>query len=594
MDGGTIKIPDHMEHPKENPLISFDVTLLDKNGKEFKAHRHILSEASLFFERLLGRDMKENKEGFVRLETLSELLMKEILGFIYTGAVEISSEENAKELITAGDYLILPNLKAIAGRFLERGMTISNCISTYYFAETYRCDELAAKAKTFIQSNFAMVAKSEDFLNLTSQEVEDWISSDEIVINAEEDVFNIILGWIAEEREVRNGKFEELFRHVRLMFVSRDVLLKELVTNDLVQQNESGMNRVTQAINWINGLTCCDLPSPRLPRKTFFSDVLVAYGKHSVGCYLPDEDRWYQLAEKDDGDIIQCDGKLYATSRGLLNAGCYEPLCDKWTSLEWSNGSELVAIKMGLPVTSILAANGEIFAVVSDMHVQYPPKFLKYNLESHSWQFLPFSFSGKKCGGVCALAAKKYIYFVGGRVGNSGHGQPSLLNDAARFDTVSNTWEEIAAIQVARCYAFGAAANEKIYIAGGLGPHDNNLLKSCEVYDQMTNEWCFIASLKTPRCWGSMVCVDGTLYVLGGRTVNHLSAWFEKQRYTVECYDSEKDKWHKKMKLPSRPSSTFDDGFLWDGYKGCSARLYKGALKVQAARGAPATDCCLT
>ncbi|KAL9978682.1 hypothetical protein ACROYT_G016230 [Oculina patagonica] len=287
-----------MEHQEVHPLGPFDITLLDKDGKEFKAHRRVLSEASPFFENLLESDMKKNKEGVVRLEILTELLMKEILSFIYTGNVQILSEESSKELIMAGDYLFLPKLKAIAGRFLERCMTTSNCISTYYFAETYRSDELTARAKTFIQSNFATVAKSEEFLNLTSQEVEDWISSDEIVINAEEDVFNIILRWIAKKPETRNGKFEELFRHVRLIFSSRDFLLKELVTNDLMQQNESCMNRVTQAINWIDRSTYYDPPSPKSPRKIFGSAALVAYRDKSVACYLPEEDKWYQLPER--------------------------------------------------------------------------------------------------------------------------------------------------------------------------------------------------------------------------------------------------------------------------------------------------------
>lgn len=268
-----------MERQDVDPLGPFDVTLVDKDGKQFEAHRNVLSEASPFFEKLLQSDMKENKEGVIRLEMLTESLMKEILEFIYTGHVQILSEENAKELITAA---------GIAGRFLECSMTTSNCISTYHFAETYRCDELVTKAQTFmIESNFAIVTKSEEFLNLTSQEVEEWISSDEIVINAEEDIFGVILGWMAKDRKPRTGKFEELFRHVRLIFASRDFLLKELVTNDFVKQNESCMNRVTQAMNWFDGSTSCDPPSPKSPRKIFESQVLVAYGRNSVACYLP-------------------------------------------------------------------------------------------------------------------------------------------------------------------------------------------------------------------------------------------------------------------------------------------------------------------
>lgn len=525
---------------------------------------------------------------------MTESLMKEILQFIYTGHVQILSEENAKELITAADYLFLPNLKKIAGRFLECSMTTSNCISTYHFAETYRCDELVTKAQTFmIESNFAIVTKSEEFLNLTSQEVEEWISSDEIVINAEEDIFGIILGWMAKDRKPRTGKFEELFRHVRLIFASRDFLLKELVTNDFVKQNESCMNRVTQAMNWFDDSTSCDPPSPKSPRKIFESQVLVAYGRNSVACYLPGEDKWYQLPEKVDGEVIQYDGKLYAIPRFLQNAEYYEPLCNRWTALEWSNGSELVEkfkrMGDGEPVTCILAANGEIYAVFGDTESNGETTFLKYSMESHSWQFLSFSFLDRKYG-VCAVAVNRNIYVVGGEVAS--HGQRSWANGAARYVTVNNRWEEVALIQEARSFAFGAAANGKVYIAGGIGTGEK-LLKSCEVYDEMTNEWCFIASLTIPRYWGSMVCVDGKLYVLGGRTVLHLSPWFEKQRCTVECYDWQKDKWRKKTTLPGLASKS-DDGFLVDGYKAYSARLFKGILKVKFARGAPNQDCCIT
>ncbi|XP_078368724.1 kelch-like protein 21 [Oculina patagonica] len=585
-----------MESHDVHPLGPFDITLLAKDGKEFKAHRRVLSEASPFFEKLLESDMKENREGVVRLVVLTELLMKEILGFIYTGDVQILSEENAEELIMAGDYLFLPNLKAVAGRFLEDSMTTSNCVSTYYFAETYRCDELTARAKTFIQSNFVIVTKSVEFLNLSSKEVEDWISSDGIVINAEKDVFNIILRWIAKEQEMRNGKFQELFRHVRLIFASRDFLVKELVTNDFVQQNESCMSRVTQAMNWIDRSPYHDPPSPKSPRKIFGPDVLLAYRNKkrggSVACYLPDENKWYQLPKLREIEnekvrrIIPYDGKLYAVTDRLRMAECYEPVLNKWTSLEWLNSLEFIEPNKRVSIRSpafILAANGQIYAVVQVMVDTFsPPNFnfsrflAKYNMVSHSWQLLACSFLAEKWD-VGAVAFNKYIYFVGGCRGD--YSQQFHLNDAARFDTVSNTWEEIAAMQEARSYAFGAAANEKVYIAGGFGA-DYFRLKSCEVYNEMTNEWCFIASLTVPRVYGSMVCVDGTLYVLGGHDTDRI----------VECYDYRKDEWKKKTTLPWPAPPTSSVHFL----NACSARLFKPAFKVKHARRRPVQDCAIT
>jgi len=67
-------------------------------------------------------------------------------------------------------------------------MSESNCISTFYFAEKYQCDELISKSRSFVYANFASGAEMDEFLNLELNEIERYISSDEISIAVEEDV----------------------------------------------------------------------------------------------------------------------------------------------------------------------------------------------------------------------------------------------------------------------------------------------------------------------------------------------------------------------------------------------------------------------
>ena len=47
--------------PKDTLDQPCDVVLKVKDGREFKAHRRVLSEASPFFEKLLKSDMKETQ-----------------------------------------------------------------------------------------------------------------------------------------------------------------------------------------------------------------------------------------------------------------------------------------------------------------------------------------------------------------------------------------------------------------------------------------------------------------------------------------------------------------------------------------------------
>ena len=48
--------------PQETQDSPFDVTLVVADGKEFKAHRRVLSEASPFFEKLFNSGMRESKD----------------------------------------------------------------------------------------------------------------------------------------------------------------------------------------------------------------------------------------------------------------------------------------------------------------------------------------------------------------------------------------------------------------------------------------------------------------------------------------------------------------------------------------------------
>ena len=254
-DTGDVSTKKPVFTPQETLYPPCNVTLVCKDGEEFKAHRGVLSEASTFFERLLNSDMKESNEGVVRLEILSELGLRDILEFIYTGSVQILDDAHAQELIAMADYLLLPRLTTLANRFLEKNLKIdiSNAISTYHFAVRYRCQELTSLTEHFILANFTSVAKTHDFLELSKDEVKIWISSDDIDVNAEEDVFKIILTWVDHEKSERKKHFAELFREVRLVYVSRDYLHCHIVTNDLVNDNgDCCMDLVKVAMEFTN------------------------------------------------------------------------------------------------------------------------------------------------------------------------------------------------------------------------------------------------------------------------------------------------------------------------------------------------------
>ena len=532
-----------------------DITLVAKEGREFKAHRNVLSAVSPFFVKLFQSEMKEKEEGIIRFEEISASVLEDVLEFIYTGYVEIDDERNAKDLIIAADYLLLVCLKTFAGRFLKQRLSHSDYISTFYFAEKYQCEELVARTRKFVHENFASVAELDEFLDLEAEEVERWISSDDICVAAEEDVLKIIQNWTKQNGSDRKAKFEELFRHVRLILVSRDVLVLDVVTDQLVRDNLSCLKRVADAIALVNCASEDALVQP--PRRRLGTHAIVACGGKHTLCYLPEMDAWKFLADGLYENMDQCTQMVILrdqllTFNGYGNTHRYDPAFDGWSSLQrlhiysYSESKQMAVIR------------GQIYCIDVD-RLQNKSTIERYNMESLSWESIFTSPEGCR-EDSCIVAAGDCMYVLGGELLQQEVRE--YVTKAERFDTVHNKWEEIADMQQERGCAFGVATQGKIFVAGGEG-RGNKQLKSCEVYNISTNEWQFIGILNVPRLWGSMVCVNGTLYVLGG-----------SQSYTVESYDPTVKTWTQRASIPVDKIP----GKKKPSFKGCALKIPKVVL----------------
>ena len=295
----------HVFKPQETLDQPCDVTLVADAGKaEFKAHRQVLSEASPFFQKLLNSDMRESKEGIVRLEMFSKSVIAATLEFIYTGNVKILTLEIAEGLIVIAHYLFLTKLMSLAMGVAVNLQTLNttNCFSSYHFAEIYQCEELLSQARQFILENFTTVAKTEEFWNLSNKEVEMWISSDEINVNAEDEVFKIILAWIDRDKSEREKYFAELFRQVRLAYVTHDYLRSDVVTNDLVKGNEGCLDLARDAMNLIDSKNYHSLFIR--PRKSLETAVIVVSVKEHILGYFPREDKLCRMGGNPSHNVL--------------------------------------------------------------------------------------------------------------------------------------------------------------------------------------------------------------------------------------------------------------------------------------------------
>lgn len=443
-----------------------DVALVAKGGKEFKAHRSVLSEASPFFDRLLKTDMKESREGVIRLEQFSEAIMKNILDFIYTGCLEVSPT-TAEDLIEAADYLLLPDFQNIVLDSLTRSLTLSNSISTFYFAKRNHFEKLLDVTSRFIHPNFAAVATTETFLNLSLEKIKKWIRRDGLFKLKENELLELVRAWVDFDKGKRMGTCEKLF--------------------------------VT---------------------------VIATSGGDDTFCYLPQKKQWYRMASskynfKESRQLLSLNGSLYNFSLKLFGS-CFlrwSPRFDKWVLLPLPS-------KLFPEMAALL---GDVVYGVGSSSSGHQKFICKYNLDSNSWEALPLSEANIN-NNSCIVGHQKCLYFMGGKPLSTdvsrfdttkskwekmkdmqygrynafgvahqeniyiagGVNGDCFLQSCEVYSIARDEWQFIASLNVPRSEASMVCHLGTLYVLGGLSKNDRETAGgalSVECYNGKENKW---------------------------------------------------------------------------------------------------------
>ena len=517
-----------------------DIVLEVCNGEDkarFNAHRVVLSAASPFFYSALNNDMKESKEGVIRLEDTSKVAIEELLDYLYTGHVNVT-QHNAFDLLKIADFLVIPSLKEVSSRFIIQSLSSSNCLMAYYWAVNYRCFELQENARDFIYANFTRVVEHEDFLNLTVSEVEEWISSDEIRVRGEEDVFQAIVKWAEQNEDGEREKFFELFRHVRLIFLSRNYVFNEIFPHPLVSNDKACTAFVLDTVKDVSSGSeeCFFAQAPRNCLKTT-EDCLVVSGITKTLCYVAHEDKWYQMADKAKSRYLYSasayHGKLYINHGTGVDYAIerFDPAVNSWAPLTSYSG------EMSQYFAAVVYFQGFLYVIGGKQNGEVANCVHKYSPDTNLWQEVAAMnvsrFSPR------AVADEDTIYAIGGQKNDQ------ILDVVERFDSKMNSWCRVASMLEKKSLPCVAILNARVFLFGGFTsfspPH---VCSSIEMYDPTSNVWTAIQGISAPTCFFRATSFKGSVYVIGRQTHESPGS------LSLLIYDVEKNEWKHCTSVP--------------------------------------------
>ena len=219
-------------------------------SKRLNAHKVVLSACSHYFRAMFTGEMTESREAEVAIKDVDEKATEQLIDFAYTGSIRID-ETNVQTVLPAACLMQLTEIQEACCEFLKKQLDPTNCLGIRSFADTHACSDLLRVADMFAHHNFQEVMESEEFLLLPQDQLIDILSSDELNVVSEEQVYNATMKWIRYNIPERKGKIAEVLQHVRLPLVSARFLVGVVSADLLIKNDESCRDLVDEAKNYL-------------------------------------------------------------------------------------------------------------------------------------------------------------------------------------------------------------------------------------------------------------------------------------------------------------------------------------------------------
>lgn len=527
--GDPNKLPEGVPQPARMPYISDKhprqtlevINLLRKHrelcdvvlvvgAKKIYAHRVILSACSPYFRAMFTGELAESRQTEVVIRDIDERAMELLIDFAYTSQITVE-EGNVQTLLPAACLLQLAEIQEACCEFLKRQLDPSNCLGIRAFADTHSCHELLRIADKFTQHKFQEVMESEEFMLLPANQLIDIISSDELNVRSEEQVFNAVMAWVKYSIQERRPQLPQVLQHVRLPLLSPKFLVGTVGSDPLIKSDEECRDLVDEAKNYL--LLPQERPlmqGPRTrPRKPIrCGEVLFAVGGwcsgdaiSSVERYDPQTNEWRMVASMSKRrcgvGVSVLDDLLYAVgghdgSSYLNSVERYDPKENKWTRV-----ASMSTRRLGVAVAVL---GGFLYAVGGSDGTSPLNTVERYNPQENRWHTIaPMGTRRKHLG--CAVY-QDMIYAVGGR------DDATELSSAERYNPRANQWAPVVAMTSRRSGVGLAVVNGQLMAVGGFD--GTTYLKTIEVFDPDANTWRLYGGMNYRRLGGGVGVIKMT------------------------------------------------------------------------------------
>ena len=490
--------------------------VLRAGEREIPTHRAVLSACSSYFLAMFTHELLESEQEVVEIKNLSPDVLSDLVDFAYTGTISINVD-NVQEVLSAASLLQISQVQDLCCEFLKKQLDASNCLGIKNFAEANGCSQLSDVINTFARQHFQDVAVGSEFLNNNWQSIASLISSNDLNVRREEDVYLAVLQWVKQNPSERSQHLASLLKYVRLPMLSIPFLMQEVDGEPLVRESIECRDILDEAKKYHLLPECHDLRSTNfrfVPRKSTVGTLYAVGGKESsesitrsVETYNFLKDTWKEAAgmivRRQQLGVGVLDGKVYAVggsdgSLRLSSVECFDP-----STSFWSFVAPMSTCRSGVGVGIL---GGAMYAAGGYDGRSCLNTVERFDLDKNLWCPVAQMSTRRSFPGVAVFNGKLYIF--GGNDGTS------FLNVVECYDPHINRWSTLTPLSKPRAGIGVAILGQQIFVAGG--NDGTSRLDSFDFFDVRSGKWQSAAHMTSSRD-GVCLCTMGThLCAVGG------------------------------------------------------------------------------
>ena len=196
----------------ENIFTDFKIQLKDS---EIACHRLTLAVHSPVLLAAMTSNMVEAANQEIKLEHISRDTMEIILDYMYYGDLNVYSDQ-LLDLVDAAEYLQMDELKSICVADVPGTLGPENVISWWKKTNEMELGNIKTKCEAIMIENFCEVSKQTDFLHLSYQELQSYLSDICSKTVKSDYALDSVMRWVNHNLESRLQHLESIMLHIQL------------------------------------------------------------------------------------------------------------------------------------------------------------------------------------------------------------------------------------------------------------------------------------------------------------------------------------------------------------------------------------------